>query len=480
MEKRETKTNLEIAVTKSARVVQTASVREIAITAKLLEDGGGDQYESVCGLKSKRKIEGGPLKENKRQERITRDIDGDADDATEASEAPSPFFDLGPVTSAQEQEGLPQQKTRRQQQQHERKESLMHRQVFFDPTSIIASRLAIEGIDIGASFRLLQEEAAFVVNDAQKMLTLDQLPRFLAANHIWDTAYQLPGVSDDDHEVVQATLRVAIVRLSDELVLFCRSLVHDLTSNGYIRSRDTKSRSQDALLVLFQQASQKLPVRFLPFKHLRNEDTHAHSILDGLLTLVFPAYIQQYELHWANRASDGSSKRRNGDAYKPDATVLKDGFELGFVEIKPPREERHQRAYLEDVWALSGFCKDSIDLHLRHSRMLTTTSCVLVFGFQMTLYLLSFQKGIYIWQFVHTTYLPKDRYDSSNMIECVELIKSFKDIMDKAETEIYIQTPTTPVENDDELPEVFRPRPTNITPSKRPLFGHTRRSSGST
>jgi hypothetical protein len=58
MEKRETKTNLEIAVTKSARVVQTASVREIAITAKLLEDGGGDQYESVCGLKSKRKIEG--------------------------------------------------------------------------------------------------------------------------------------------------------------------------------------------------------------------------------------------------------------------------------------------------------------------------------------------------------------------------------------------------------------------------------------
>ncbi|KAF9274266.1 hypothetical protein BGZ88_003146 [Linnemannia elongata] len=312
------------------------------------------------------------------------------------------------------------------------------------------------------------------------MLTLDQLPRFLAANHIWDTAYQLPGVSDDDHEVVQATLRVAIVRLSDELVLFCRSLVHDLTSKGYIRSRDTKSRSQDALLVLFQQASQKLPVRFLPFKHLRNEDTHAHSILDGLLTLVFPAYIQQYELHWANRASDGSSKRRNGDAYKPDATVLKDGFELGFVEIKPPREERHQRAYLEDVWALSGFCKDSIDLHLRHSRMLTTTSCVLVFGFQMTLYLLSFQKGIYIWQFVHTTYLPKDRYDSSNMIECVELIKSFKDIMDKAETEIYIQTPTTPVENDDELPEVFRPRPTNITPSKRPLFGHTRRSSGST
>jgi hypothetical protein len=51
---------------------------------------------------------------------------------------------------------------------------------------------------------------------------------------------------------------------------------------------------------------------------------------------------------------DGSSEHRGGDAYKPDATVVKDGFELGFVEVKPPREERHQRAYLEDVWALDS------------------------------------------------------------------------------------------------------------------------------
>ncbi|KAF9292066.1 hypothetical protein BGZ74_000282 [Mortierella antarctica] len=56
MEKRETKTSLEIAVTKSARVVQTASVKEIANTAKLLEDGGGDQDESASALKSKNQI----------------------------------------------------------------------------------------------------------------------------------------------------------------------------------------------------------------------------------------------------------------------------------------------------------------------------------------------------------------------------------------------------------------------------------------
>jgi hypothetical protein len=139
---------------------------------------------------------------------------------------------------------------------------------------------------------------------------------------------------------------------------------------------------------------------------------------------------------------------------KPDATVVKEGFELGFVEVKPPREERHQRAYLEDVWALSGFAKDCIDLHLRHSRILTTVPCLLVFGkrsesqmdlwsfnkavptfffllerpkgFQMTLYQLSFQAGIYVWQDVYTSYLPKDRYDSGNIIECVDLVKTFK------------------------------------------------------
>jgi hypothetical protein len=60
-------------------------------------------------------------------------------------------------------------------------------------------------------------------------------------------------MSDEDHDAVLDAPRVPVVRLSDHLMLFCRSLVHDLTSKGYIRSRHTKSRDQDALLVLFQQ-----------------------------------------------------------------------------------------------------------------------------------------------------------------------------------------------------------------------------------
>ncbi|KAF9178087.1 hypothetical protein BGZ50_008088 [Haplosporangium sp. Z 11] len=223
--------------------------------------------------------------------------------------------------------------------------------------------------------------------------------------------------------------------------------------------------------------SHKLPERFLPFEHLKNEDTHAHSALDALLTFVFPAYHHRYELHWANRPAAGSGDRRSGDAHKPDAQVTKDGFELGYVEVKPPKEKRHQRAYMKDVWALSGLAKDNIDIHLRHGRIITTVPCVLVFGFQMTLFQLSFQAGIYLWQVIRTSYLPRDQCDIGNIVACVELLKTFKAIMDGTETERYIRTPTQRVENDEELPDLYRPRPTNIAPSIRPFFSTVKRTS---
>ncbi|KAG0364764.1 hypothetical protein BGZ54_007177 [Gamsiella multidivaricata] len=178
-----------------------------------------------------------------------------------------------------------------------------------------------------------------------------------AANYVWDASHRLPGISSTDHDALQEALRIPVIRLSDHLVLFCRSLERDILSLGYIKSRDTASRDHDIMLGLFQQASLKLPRKFLSFKHLKNEDTHAHSALDALLT-----------------------DRKNGDAHKPDATVLKDGFEMGYLEIKPPKEERHQRLYLEDIWALLGLAKDNIDFHFRCHRIITTIPCVLVFG----------------------------------------------------------------------------------------------------
>ncbi|KAF9158861.1 hypothetical protein DFQ26_007165 [Actinomortierella ambigua] len=113
-------------------------------------------------------------------------------------------------------------------------------------------------------------------------------------------------------------------------------------------------------------SSWRLPRQYLPFR-LQNEDTHAHASLDALMSMVFPVSHRHVELHWANRASVGSRNRR-GDLNKPDATILKDTFEVGFVEVKPPQEERHEKAFLEDQRALATFAKDAIDYHLRHGR----------------------------------------------------------------------------------------------------------------
>jgi len=74
------------------------------------------------------------------------------------------------------------------------------------------------------------------------------------------------------------------------------------------------------------------------------------------------------------------SKDRRGDPNKPDATIVKDTFEVGYVEIKPPREERHEKALLEDRWALATFGKDTVDYHLRHGRPFKTIPCLQVFG----------------------------------------------------------------------------------------------------
>jgi hypothetical protein len=80
------------------------------------------------------------------------------------------------VTGSPPEQEHPHPKKKRQQQEEG---TLMQSQVFFDPNTIIASHLAIEGIDIGTSFRKLQEEAAPVISDAKKMLTLHLLPCFL-------------------------------------------------------------------------------------------------------------------------------------------------------------------------------------------------------------------------------------------------------------------------------------------------------------
>ena len=62
----------------------------------------------------------------------------------------------------------------------------------------------------------------------------------------------------------------------------------------------------------------------------------------SLPTINDTSFIGPIE-HQMDRAHTGG-----GDAFKLNATVVKDGFELGIVEVKPPREERHQPVAVMD------------------------------------------------------------------------------------------------------------------------------------
>lgn len=51
-------------------------------------------------------------------------------------------------------------------------------------------------------------------------------------------------------------------------------------------------------------------------------------------------------------------------------------------------------------------------------------------GYQMTLYQMSFNGGIYVWQDVSTAYLPRDHYDNGCTLQCLQLLRTFKVMAD--------------------------------------------------
>lgn len=87
-------------------------------------------------------------------------------------------------------------------------------------------------------------------------------------------------------------------------------------------------------------------MEYFPFEN-GIEDTFCHGVVDVLFSRQFHAR-SIYKLNWANKEADGSKARRvYGN--RPDAIISKGGRELAFVEVKPPKEDRNTKAYLEDL-----------------------------------------------------------------------------------------------------------------------------------
>ncbi|KAG0237596.1 hypothetical protein BGW42_000423 [Actinomortierella wolfii] len=151
---------------------------------------------------------------------------------------------------------------------------------------------------------------------------------------------------------------------------------HERASTDRVHCRTMENEEEEDVLQLFLDLSKKLPTEALP-SSVENEDTFSHEALDSLPSFLFPVSNWEYQLSWANRPSQGSSERRGTrEANKPDGTILKEQFELGFVEIKAPKDAHVTRYYIQDKWALASWAKDAIELHLREQRAITSVICL--------------------------------------------------------------------------------------------------------
>ncbi|KAF8926767.1 hypothetical protein BGZ47_002557 [Haplosporangium gracile] len=108
-------------------------------------------------------------------------------------------------------------------------------------------------------------------------------------------------------------------------------------------------------------------------------DTH-RSILYEIKPAVVRLSKSEYHLWWVNRPSSGSRERRGvREANKPDGTFMKEQFDVAFAEIKAPKNDGSIRLYIQHKWALISLAKDTIDLHLRERRTITSIYCLQVF-----------------------------------------------------------------------------------------------------
>ncbi|KAF9581201.1 hypothetical protein BGW38_001872 [Lunasporangiospora selenospora] len=345
--------------------------------------------------------------------------------------------------------------------------------VHFDISTVEHVRASIGDVEVGPRFYELQREAITIVNDTRKRLDMSNLHLFLAANYVWLLDHQLPSMPHNEHESVKMHLKVDHAELPDTVTTLCTQLGREMAHTGRIRIQDRtfKDDEEENAFALFLSISKKLAKKNHAFT-IRIEDTFTHGAFDPMMTYFFSEDDMTYILDWANLPSTASRARR-GDPLKPDLTLQKHTFETAYVEIRSPKDERNVRFFLEDQWKLIGFAKDTIDENLRNERAVTEIPCLQVFGYQLTLYRMTFHKGLYVWQTIDTAYLPRDTHDCGSMVACLELLQTFKQILDSLNYLPYVHTPPNKAQ-DWMLPVELRPRATNISPTTRPLFPTTK------
>ncbi|KAF9405752.1 hypothetical protein BGZ76_006490 [Entomortierella beljakovae] len=213
------------------------------------------------------------------------------------------------------------------------------------------------------------------------MATIENFPKFLSMNYIWGTSVRPKSLPQDIHNTICQDFIWPRSMLPEDISKLCQILNDQLADGLDLQIEDMSSKAYRSLLVFYESLALKLPMKYLSFKN-GIEDTYCHGIIDALFTRQF-SVRSAYDLEWANKEANGSKERRD-NGYKPDAIISKDGKELAFVEIKPPKEDRSMKLYLKDQWKLANYCKDNIDMYLRHGIRITESAAIQIFGKDIT------------------------------------------------------------------------------------------------
>ncbi|KAI8348417.1 hypothetical protein B0O80DRAFT_183842 [Mortierella sp. GBAus27b] len=287
-------------------------------------------------------------------------------------------------------------------------------------------------------------------------------------NYIWDMEHNLPGLSKDLFTAIVLRDSCPLASLTPKEAALCWELDQELMRTRAIAGRAPMSTMLDNIVFIYQSISFKLPVRYLAFCEM-NEDSFAHGVLDTFFSTIFPVGRPiDFHLSWANRPAQGSKYRR-GNPLKPDGTICKAGHELAFLEIKPPRMEKDATLFLEDYWKLANLCKDAIDLHVQGELGIRTMVAIQVFGHEMVMYKMTLSNGIYHWGQVMTVHLPKDKSDRAKVDRCLEMMLTLKEYLKDIDTDPFLRTPS---------PNPTRTNSSSLTPTKRPMFGLCKQTSG--
>ncbi|KAG0251182.1 hypothetical protein DFQ27_008946 [Actinomortierella ambigua] len=145
--------------------------------------------------------------------------------------------------------------------------------------------------------RNCKPRAEGVINVVSIKVSTSNVHLFLAGNHIWYAVSALPGMSDDTRRSIYGLVKVSVARHSSSEVGWCIDRGRELEETGKVLSRTLDDSREEHITRprLFQIIANKLPVEVMPWVR-KNEDSHAHGVLDAILMQLFPEGRAPYEM----------------------------------------------------------------------------------------------------------------------------------------------------------------------------------------